>query len=175
MKGCRSCLYYRVVGLTHPLHCKGIDRKRCLDHWGERMQILSLLWAVGIPWQFLSHSAALLYLLSGYFVASSSAVLLYTYCLYCRVAGLTHPLHCKGIDCKRCLDHWGERMQILSLLQSGGLDTSIALQGNRLQTLSRPLRWKDADLVPTVSCRDSLAVPFSFRSSPLFALWILHS
>ena len=78
MKGCRSCLYYRVVGLTHPLHCKGIDCKHCLDHWGERMQIFSLLWAVGIPWQFLSHSAAPLYLLSGYFIASSLAVLLYT-------------------------------------------------------------------------------------------------
>ena len=36
-----------------------------------------------------------------------------------------------------CLDH---EMQILSLLQSGGLDTSIALQGNRLQALPRPLR-----------------------------------
>ena len=42
------------------------------------MQIFSLLWAVGIPWQFLSHSAAPLYLLSGYFIASSLAVLLYT-------------------------------------------------------------------------------------------------
>ena len=29
--------------------------------------------------------------------------------------------------------------------------------------------------VSTVSCRHSLAVPFSFRSSPLFALWIFHS